>query len=411
MKVRTKLRLLIALYTLIPLLAVGLISAQCPLFLDTDFQEALTLGAAAAVLLVLFGPFFGGYWLLTRQLGQLKRFCIRIRNGDYAHVDLPNAPPDPEDENEIISLMRDMNWMANQIRIREDQLKEAVADLARSNAQLAQANARIEEARKALWGEMALAKKIQTALLPAHPRLPGFEIAASLAPTEMVGGDYYDVIAGDNCHWLIIGDVSGHGVPAGLIMMMAQTAVHTALHESPNISPRQLLSRINQTLTQNIRQLKESKYMTMTVVKLKPDGRFSFAGLHQDILIYRAGTREVEALETHGAWLGLMADIAAVQPEDSGWLEPADCLLLFTDGLTEARDEKGRMFGDEQLAAILAAHGEESAEQIHAALVQQVEPYRKTDDLTVLIAKYQGDVHASVFRDRTPYSTVLGDHP
>lgn len=298
-------------------------------------------------------------------------------------------PPDPADENEIISLMRDMNWMANQIRIREDQLKRAVADLERSNAQLARANARIEAARKALWGEMALAKKIQTALLPSRPGLPGFEIAASLAPTDMVGGDYYDVIAGEGCHWLIIGDVSGHGVPAGLIMMMAQTAVHTVLDQSPTISPKRLLSLINRTLTQNIKQLRESKYMTMTAVKLNPDGRFSFAGLHQDILIYRARTREVEAMETHGAWLGLMADIAEVQPEDSGWLDPGDCLLLFTDGLTEARDENGRMFGDEQLAAILASHGDKSADQIHAALAQKLEPYRKSDDLTVLIARYR----------------------
>jgi len=392
-KVKTKLRLLIALYALVPLAAMGFMAAQCPVFRNPDFQEALTLGAASAVLLVLFGPFFGGHWLLTRQLKDIQRFCKRIRNGVYDRAELPNPPPDPADENEVVSLMREMNWMANQIEIREKQLKETVGDLEQAKGRLERANVRIEEARKALWGEMALARKLQTALIPDRPEAPGFQIAASLEPTEAVGGDYYDVIPANDCHWLVIGDVSGHGVSAGLIMMMAQTAARTALSQAPDLSPRRLLSRINGTLTRNIQQLAETRYMTMTVVKLHATGRFSFAGLHQDLLIYRAGEQRVESLETHGAWLGLMEDIFEVQPEGNGRLLPEDVLLLFTDGLTESVDDQGRMFGDHRLAGALAETGGRSAEGIRAALVRRIEAYRQTDDRTFLILKYQGDDH------------------
>jgi diguanylate cyclase (GGDEF)-like protein len=135
MKLKAKLRLLIALYVLIPLLVIGGLTAGSPVFRDPDFQNALTLGLAAAVLAALFDPFFGGHWLATRQLARLKRFCSRIRNGDYDRIELPKETPHPEDENEIVSLMRDMNWMANRIRVRERELTAAIAHLERLSYQ------------------------------------------------------------------------------------------------------------------------------------------------------------------------------------------------------------------------------------------------------------------------------------
>ena len=105
--------------------------------------------------------------------------------------------------------------------------------------------AELVKAMSALWGEMELAKKIQTVLLPRAPAISGLEIAAYMRPADEVGGDYYDVINAQGIDWLVIGDVSGHGVPAGLIMMMVQTAIHTVLEGKPNlqagrgIEPRQ----------------------------------------------------------------------------------------------------------------------------------------------------------------------------
>ena len=100
---------------------------------------------------------------------------------------------------------------------RTSELESAMNELQHSNDELS-------EARDKLWSEMALAKKIQTTLIPENPALEDYEISTCLIPASEVGGDYYDVINGDN-DWIVIGDVSGHGVSAGLIMMMVQSCL------------------------------------------------------------------------------------------------------------------------------------------------------------------------------------------
>ncbi len=112
--------------------------------------------------------------------------------------------------------------------------------------------AELKKAMDALWGEMELAKKIQTTLLPRAPAIRGFEIATYMQPADQVGGDYYDIINAEGLDWLVIGDVSGHGVPAGLIMMMVQTAIHMAITAKPNLRPDVLLNRVNSVITENI---------------------------------------------------------------------------------------------------------------------------------------------------------------
>jgi len=88
--------------------------------------------------------------------------------------------------------------------------------------------------------EMEIASNIQSALLPRNPSIKGYEISTYMMPADEVGGDYYDIINVANRDWIIIGDVSGHGVPAGLIMMMVQTCIHNTLNIFPEISPSEL---------------------------------------------------------------------------------------------------------------------------------------------------------------------------
>jgi hypothetical protein len=125
---------------------------------------------------------------------------------------------------------------------------------------------KLNEAMKELWGEMELAKTIQTALVPRKFELRNCEVAAVMRPADQVGGDYYDVLEVGGVEWVLIGDVSGHGVPAGLIMMMCQTSVRSVLAANPNIGPDELLALVNRTLTQNIERLGEDKYMTISAL-------------------------------------------------------------------------------------------------------------------------------------------------
>ncbi|MDM8549554.1 SpoIIE family protein phosphatase [Desulfobacterales bacterium HSG2] len=245
----------------------------------------------------------------------------------------------------------------------------------------------LNRALEALWGEMELAKKIQTALIPGEPGISGYEIAASCDPAEEVGGDYYDFISVGKHDWIVVGDVSGHGVPAGLVMMMVQTAIHTVLTGNPDVPPSRLLSVINRTVYENIEKMGESKHMTIVVLAGGKDGKFSFAGLHEDILIRRAATGKVEAVETDGMWIGLMDDISEMLSDGTLRLEPGDCMVLFTDGITEARDREDSLFGDERLIRIIEESGDGPASQVHRNIITALEPWEKPDDVTLVVVK------------------------
>ncbi|MCP4134792.1 MAG: SpoIIE family protein phosphatase [bacterium] len=280
-------------------------------------------------------------------------------------------------KDELGRLGESFNTMSEQLRQHQENLEALVTERTKQ----------LEEAMDALWGEMELAQKIQTALLPLDPQLEGYKIAASLMPADEVGGDYYDVINIGEYNWVIIGDVSGHGITAGLIMMMAQTSIHTVLIQNPSMEASLLIETINETMTANIKLLGESKYMTLTVLAAFKDGEFIFAGLHQDILVYRSASDTVESIETSGMWIGIEQDINGLLPVDSLTLDYGDIMVLYTDGVTEALDENEEMFSDEKLVQLLKENGTKTPFEIHWAIKDELEPYKKPDDVTIVIIK------------------------
>jgi serine phosphatase RsbU (regulator of sigma subunit) len=236
---------------------------------------------------------------------------------------------------------------------------------------------------------MKLARKIQEALVPTAPELSHCDVAASMKPTEEVGGDYYDVVRAGHAEWILIGDVSGHGVPAGLVMMMCQTAVRTVLEVRPDVMPHELLATVNAVLTRNIRKLGEDKYMTISAFRREPGGIVYFSGAHQDVLIYRAELDEVEAMESEGMWLGLKEDIADELTTRRFALAPGDVLVLYSDGITEATRD-GAMFEPAGLRRILEKARAKTAGELLADLQGELEGYRILDDATVLILRQLG---------------------
>ncbi|MCP4137280.1 MAG: SpoIIE family protein phosphatase [bacterium] len=254
----------------------------------------------------------------------------------------------------------------------------------------------LESARDALWGEMELAKKIQTVLLPERPEIPGFELSVYMKPADEVGGDYYDVINVEGRDWIIIGDVSGHGVVSGIIMMMVQTSIQVILRKYPKVPPSELLTTINSAISSNIQKLDEDKYMTITVLSTFREGEFIFSGLHQDIMIYRRKQEKVEIVETNGVWIGIADDIEAMLDNKKLILGPEDVMLVYTDGITEAW-EKGsvknqrlpskHMFGDKRLKNILLERGKESPGSIQHHILAGLDNYNCEDDVTMVIIK------------------------
>ncbi|MCP4133718.1 MAG: AAA family ATPase [bacterium] len=262
----------------------------------------------------------------------------------------------------------------------EEKVKERTVELDELNRKLS-------EAMKALWGEMELAKKIQTELLPKNPSMAGFEITAYMDPADSVGGDYYDIVTINGVHWGVIGDVSGHGVPAGLIMMMVQTAIQVYLREHPAVKPSQLLRIVNQVIEYNLEQMKEYKYMTITVFCFKKNGTVRYSGLHQDLLVYRAASGDVEVIESDGIWLAPKLFLKRENIDLEFQLDQGDTLLLYTDGITEAMDKSREMFSGIRLAGILKRTGSLSTGAVKDAVLKELESYQVNDDITMLVLK------------------------
>lgn len=252
----------------------------------------------------------------------------------------------------------------------------------------------LRDARDELWAEMGLAKQIQSALLPSITTLGNYDVAARMVPAEEVGGDYYDCIETTHgVRWVAIGDVTGHGVESGLISMMAQTSLLTAVNSTPALTPSEALVRVNATLFENMQRMQARLYMTFTALRVEPD-RVVFAGQHQDILVWRARTREVETIQITGTWLGLARSIEDALCDAEIVLDPDDVLLLVTDGITEADHASGEMFGVRALADVFRTHAAGDLRTLVDTIVRAAvgEGNAHPDDATVVALKRRAPV-------------------
>lgn len=231
-----------------------------------------------------------------------------------------------------------------------------------------------------------VAQKIQTSLIPKEFQLQGYDISAYMKTADEVGGDYYDIIETENNKFFVIGDVCGHGLSAGLIMMMVQTLIHGFIN-SGITSVSQILIEVNKTLIKNIAKLKDEKYMTLTLFGLKENGNIVYAGSHQDLLIYRKELKKVEAIKTYGSWIGIIDDISDVITEREFNLNEGDTLLLFTDGIVEAMDTNGSMYSKTRLIQFLEQNGEKDTESIKETILNSLKDYTIDDDITFMLLK------------------------
>jgi phosphoserine phosphatase RsbU/P len=245
----------------------------------------------------------------------------------------------------------------------------------------------LKKARDALWGEMELAKKIQTALLPKKTLLRGFDIAVTMIPALEVGGDYYDIMeTSTGGRWLAIGDVAGHGVDSGLIMMMAQSSIMTVIKGDQQVMPLDVLSMANRVIREDITRLGSNHYMTLMVIELE-DRSFNIAGHHQDLLVYRAAEKRAEIIQSEGTWIGITDDIGQYLKPRKIDIADDDTVLLFTDGVTEGADSSGEMYGQERLMDSFVKYAGLPVDQILEKILDEVRAFQneQDDDMTMII--------------------------
>jgi serine phosphatase RsbU (regulator of sigma subunit) len=247
----------------------------------------------------------------------------------------------------------------------------------------------LKKARDALWSEIELAKRIQTALLPGKEKIEGYEIASSMTPAKEVGGDYYDVIeTPDGEKWVTIGDVSGHGVDSGLIMMMAQTSIQATVNNGSGASPSEILKKVNTVIRENLARLGSDHYMTIMAIHFDNEG-MTVAGKHQDIILYRSSSNKTEHIETGGTWLGITDDLEKHIKDTSVPLDKGDLILLFTDGITDAANEQGKLFGQERLENALHQFADLPVRKILEKILSEVNGFQKEqlDDMTLMVIR------------------------
>ncbi len=217
------------------------------------------------------------------------------------------------------------------------------------------------------------------------------EIEATMLTAEEVGGDYYDVLHHDDgTLWLGIGDVSGHGVTPGLIMLMAQT-IHTTVATHLQHRPSDVVTTINRILYHNVRQrLGEDHFMTFTALKYLGEGQFEHAGAHLTMIVYRRAAREIELIKTEGVFLNFIPDISGVTKNASFTLDIGDVLVLYTDGLTESFAPNGAMLDLGGFQSIVMLHAEEPLLTMRNSILSDVLNWcqqERKDDMTLLLVR------------------------
>jgi len=246
--------------------------------------------------------------------------------------------------------------------------------------------------RERLASELGIAKRLQARLLPGRPIAAKLNIAAKTIPATEMGGDYYDVIpAAQQRSWIGIGDVAGHGLDAGLIMLMVQTTISAFARRPQPLSPAEILCAVNEALFDNLRnRLEQRTFVTLTLLHHDGNGTFVYAGAHEEMVVWRAASRSCERIETPGSWLGASRFISERMVESAFRLYPGDILFLYTDGLTEARSASKEQFGLPRLCEALEARAHLPPEVICQELLELVESWQmvQEDDQTAMIIRY-----------------------
>jgi sigma-B regulation protein RsbU (phosphoserine phosphatase) len=331
------------------------------------FFNAVAIGSAGLVALGLF------VWLAVRRLlAPLAQLAVNADHIARGELDFRLDPPRRADE--VGRLTQSF------VRMR-DELKQHIADLTEATA-----------ARERLQRELEIAQHIQESMLPKNHYVGAgaypFELNALLRPARVVGGDLYSyVVRGDGRLCFLIGDVSDKGIPAALFMARTITSANsraTAIEQ-----PEQLLHQLNADLCAGN---DDCMFVTLLCGVLDlASGRLMLASAGHDapIRVGEGGAVRIE-VETGGP-LGLDPDM--VFPRAQAQLAPGETVVLYTDGVTEALDPDGTLYGETRLFGALAHCDRQPAGAI-AAVVADVAKFTRdaaqADDLTLLVLRWQG---------------------
>lgn len=322
------------------------------------FDQMRTISLALSLIMVVIVSLIAwfGAKKVSRPLLAIAKKARRLANGDFTvHIDHRTG-----DERDV--LIKSFNDMV-------PKLKEHMT----------------------LSRDMELAQEVQTLLLPPdNPDVPGFDIAGGIAYCDQTGGDYYDFIDVETENGfglgVVLGDVSGHGVPASLIMAAARGQLSALSKVS--MTPAERLARVNQLLARDLDGT--GRFITMFYMRLRENHsqiRWVRAG-HDPAIRYCPATDTFSELDGEGLPLGVLDDTVFADNETT--LESGEVVVLATDGVWEARNPDGEMFGKERMLAIIRENAHNGSDDIRKTIMDAVVQFQhgdQADDMAVVVVK------------------------
>lgn len=311
---------------------------------------------------ILLGLGFGWFFSdrITNPIAKLTMGALVLAKGDFT------ARVAVKTKDEVGTLAETFNKMAADLEVSTKALvyKERVAK------------------------ELEVAAHIQSQLLPTKlPEISGLDLAAAVIPAVEIGGDCYDFIRVDKeTHLIYISDVTGHGVPSGIVASIANALIYSYAH-SPNLS--ELLIHTNRVLKE---KTVSNMFMTMLMLRYAHGELDYVSAGHPEMLHYIASEKKVIMEKGGGIALGMVMDISNRLSESSVQFNRGDCVVLYSDGIPEAGGEHGEQYGMQRFKRALSEHGElSSAEAIKNALIADVKQFMgsetQLDDITIVVMK------------------------
>ncbi|MBE9044248.1 SpoIIE family protein phosphatase [Pleurocapsales cyanobacterium LEGE 10410] len=265
--------------------------------------------------------------------------------------------------------------------------------LAQANQEINKLNYCLQAENTRLSTELEITQRLQMMLLPKEKELrqiENLEIAGFMEPAAEVGGDYYDVLQHHGRITIGIGDVTGHGLESGVLMLMVQTAVRT-LMENNETNPKHFFEVLNRTIYKNVQRMDSDKNLSLCLINYR-DGVLTLSGQHEEILIVRS-KGEIERIDTVdlGFPIGLEETIEDFVFQAQVCLNLGDVVVLYTDGVTEAENYAGEHYGLDQLCAVVQQNWQQTAENIRQAVIEDLRSHigaeKVYDDITLVILK------------------------
>ncbi len=365
LKLRSRMLIIFGLASLLPIILMAVLSynkAQMMLVLEPrEVIDSLLYLTAFLLVIVLATTIFFSRIFATSiivPVNQLERAMARVEGGDFSAL----VPVDINDE--LGALAEHFNQMT-------EGLKE----------------------RYRLQRSLDLAKEVQQNLLPREdPVVKGLDVAGRSIYCDETGGDYFDYISsrewGPSKFGVLIGDVSGHGVPSALLMATARAFMRQRSSRSGSMA--EVVSDVNRQLTRDVEDT--GRFMTLFYLMIDLDAQtisWVRAG-HDPVVWYDPAADKFEELHGDGMALGVDGNHRFVQYQKSG-LKEGQILLLSTDGLWETQNPAGNMFGKDRIYEIIRQKYDHSARDILGSMVLELDKFRQNlepeDDITLVVIK------------------------